>query len=259
MTSKKTTEIVKKESTIEQKVHRCMSWPFLAEERDLDEKTGELLHDSILIELLKYGKDTSIDYAYNYESSVNFVKNFKIPSNIKVIVNNAAGCVVCYHALIPLEVHYLMIKGYCDLKTIQYYLFNKGIFYKSWYLKKHLKHIKVIPFTEPVDLSTLPDDNTIIRYQINSLIMQIKKLEELDEVGNDNLLLNCRSQLTHLIESKSKLIDESNDEIEKIEISFTDPDKKEKNNDEIEELNVEVEETPTISEDNLQLEENKGL
>lgn len=197
---------------------RSWDWPQLAEETN-DNNESEIFPDILLRRLFEEADDKKI-YINDSELSIKFFDTLTLPENKKIKLTNTPGCLVCHSTLIPDNVHYSMITGLCDIKTVQYYLFSKGILWRSWYIKQHLKHINIkqlsVKEIKPIS------DIEIINEQILDLRRRINELESLDESGNKNELNNLRRQLKDFLEMKLKISDSFEEESSDKEIKFDD-------------------------------------
>ncbi|MFW6046735.1 MAG: hypothetical protein ACOCP4_02975 [Candidatus Woesearchaeota archaeon] len=177
-------------------MHRCRDFPDLAEEHNLD-NSSELFREEMFARILSSDEI----YSHDYESSLEFIQNLQIPQGQEVKLVKQPGCRLCHSDIIEDKIHYALLKGRCDIKTVQYYLFSKGIFFKEWFIKDHLKHINIY-YREDVEVYKNKNSLDVI----NEEITEIKKeIEEAKKLGSTNYrrLSALRNQLKEYINAKS--------------------------------------------------------
>jgi len=190
-----------KDITIKSNVHRCHTWPLLAEEHDLDEVTEDF-NDEIATKIIGYNDK----YKQDYFSSIDFVTNYKLPPNISINLKLVPGCKLCHidQSIFPIKLHYLLLKGLCCIKTIQYYLFSIGILYKSWYFKHHLKHINIIDTNKQPKPNISKSDTEILNGLILQILDEIGTAKDLGNVDARNLY-SMREQVLKILNAKNNL------------------------------------------------------
>lgn len=176
----------------------CHDWPETADEYDLDTST-ETISKNLIKSILSYDKK----YYDDYSKSIEFLSKVQVPHNKQVKLSKVAGCLLCHSLNIEPAVHYALISGLCDIRAVQYYLISKGQFFKSWYIKSHLKHINIntVDFNKVLSI----DEKQIIDNQIKYLNHRINELELLQNAANKTELSILRKQLKEFIEIKFKL------------------------------------------------------
>lgn len=180
--------------------YKCRNWPILAEEQN-HEGPSEYLNDLLIKNLMDYrNKEDEPIYITDANNAIDFMKTLKIPQNKKVYLVKAPGCRLCHNEYIEDIIHYALLSGKCDVKTIQYNLFEKGIFFKEWYIKQHLTHINLF---EKIDYKQI-SDKKIIEEQIASIHQEVLELTKLQNKGDRNRLNELRKLLFTLIDYKTK-------------------------------------------------------
>jgi len=182
------------------KVHRCWDWPEPGEKRN-NEKSSEYFPDKLFIDIIDYDEK----YKFDSKSSIKFINELIIPEDQEVKLKNTPGCLICHNDFIDSKVNYSMIKGLCDMKTIQYYLFDKGILFREWYLKAHLKHIWINKIEKIVEKEKNYSDTEIIQHNINQLVNEIKELDKLGGSDKNNNLIQMRKDLKEWMQLRSNL------------------------------------------------------
>jgi len=179
--------------------HTTRSWPESVETRNNSKETEEF-NESMLPQLFEYDENYKLDYL----SSIDFITNLNIPNDREVHLTNSKGCLICHSDLINDSLHYPMIKGLCDLKTIQYYLFSRGIWFRVWYIKAHLKHIN-IKTIKTNEVKVIESDAKIIENQMMQINSELERYNNLGGIENDKTVLTLRKQLLDLLQLKSNL------------------------------------------------------
>jgi hypothetical protein len=181
------------------KSNRCWDWPEKAEDRNIL-KDSEFFPDKMFEQILDFDEK----YLLDYNHSIDFINNLEVPANEITNLTNKPGCLICGNKFIPLRIHYAMIRSLCDIKTVQYYLFSKGIFYREWYLKSHLNHIFVNTILEP-EVLIQKGEKEIIQSNINDILGEIEQYKKIGGVKNNGIVINLRKDLKEWMQLKSNL------------------------------------------------------